>query len=209
VYAALAIIQLAQYATSGGASDFLGLVGGLGLIAGPLLVQGTLIGFVRCLHEGRAAESLGVALGRSRRRFWPLVRVTFLYAFGILGGLLLFVVPGLVVVARWSLMVQIVVLEEKNASAARARSVALVMGRTGRVLGFLVVCYLFVLPPLLVVSLAPLSFGTATFLGFAFESLLAPLTAYLLAAAYYRLSDPGRPVIHPRVLTWHSVWEGR
>jgi chromate transport protein ChrA len=106
-------------------------------------------------------------------------------------------------------MVQVVVLEEKNAAAARARSVSLVTGRTGRVLGFLVVCYLFVLPPALAVAFAPLSFGTASFLDFALESLLAPLTAYLLAAAYYRLSEPGRPVIHPRVLAWGSVWEGR
>lgn len=208
VYAVLAVVQLAENAASGGGAELLGLVGGIGTIAGPLLLQGTLIGFVQALHEGRPAGSLRAGVHRSRRRFWPLLGATFLYAFGVLGGLVLLVVPGLVVAARWSLMVQIVVLEERSAGDARIRSTALVRGRTGRMLGYLVVCYLAVLPSLVVIF-APLSFGTATFLSFALESLVAPLTAYLLAAAYYRLSDPARPVVHPRVLGWASAWEGR
>jgi hypothetical protein len=208
VYAVLAVVELAQRASPSGAAALFGLVDGVGAIVGPLLLQGALIGLVRCLHEGRPAERLGTALARSRRRFWPLLRATFLYAGGILGGLLLFVVPGVIVAARWSLMVQVVVLEERNATAARIRSSELVKGRTGRMLGYLAVCYLAVLPSLVPVF-APLSFGTATFVSFAIESVVAPLLAYLVAAAYYRLSDPGRPVIHPRVLGWGSVWEGR
>ena len=117
-------------------------------------------------------------------------------------------IPNLITVLRFFL-VPVVVLEGQGASAARARSSQLVQGQTGRVLGCLAVSYVVTLAPSVAVLLSDLGFGTATFLDFAIASLTAPLTAHLSTAIYYRLADPGRPVIHPRVLGWDSVWEGR
>lgn len=209
VYAAIAVLQLGQHSTSSGLSAFLGLVASLGLFAGPLLVQGALVELVRSVHEGRTPERIRSILGVSRKRFWPLVWTSLYYTFGVLLRLLLLVVPGLIAAARWSLMVPVVVLEGQGASAARARSSQLVQGQTGRVLGCLAVSYVVTLAPSVAVLLSDLGFGTATFLDFAIASLAAPLTAHLSTAIYYRLADPGRPVIHPRVLGWDSVWEGR
>jgi hypothetical protein len=207
VYGAVAVLQLGQHATSAGFSDFLALVAGVGVFAGPLLVQGALVELVRGVHDGRVPERIRSIFGVSRKRFWPLVWTSLYYAFGVLLRLCLFIVPGLIAAARWSLMGPVVVLEGKGAGAASDRSSELVKGRTGRVLGCLAVSYLVTLVPALAVLLSNLGFGTATFLDFAIASLTAPLTAHLSTAIYYRLADPGRPVIDPRVLAWGSVWD--
>jgi len=42
---------------------------------------------------------------------------------------------------------------------------------------------------------------------FVWNSLAAPFDAHVLTVLYYRVTDPARPVIHPDVLHWKSVWE--
>jgi glycerophosphoryl diester phosphodiesterase family protein len=58
---------------------------------------------------------------------------------GILLGTLALIVPGLILMARWALVVPLIVLERQPWRVALSRSNALVKGRTGKVVGIFVV----------------------------------------------------------------------
>jgi hypothetical protein len=58
---------------------------------------------------------------------------------GILLGTIAFVVPGLILMARWALVVPLIVLERAPWRTALGRSNELVRGRTGRVLAIFVI----------------------------------------------------------------------
>jgi hypothetical protein len=166
----------------------------------------TVSGIAVCALGSSARASL---FSISWGRVWPLFRASVLYVFGILLGLVLLIVPGLIVAARWSLMAPIVVLERQTAFAASKRSAALVKGNEPPVLGCVVAIYLITTSMFWVLRFSSVSFGTREFATFAWSSLTAPLAAHLLTVIYYRLGDRDRPVIDPAVLTWRSVWEGR
>jgi hypothetical protein len=209
VYALIALVQLVEHAAGGGAAALLGLIAAAASLAGPALVQGALIGIVRNVHEGRAPESIKQLLGDARGRLWRLIGAAFVYAFGIIGGLLLFVVPGLIVVARWSLMPAVVMLEGKGVGDARRRSRELVRGHTFAVFMCLLLSGLVVAAPAVVVLTARTGFGSSTFVNFVWSALTAPFIAHLLTVIYYRRAEFTRPVIDPAVLQWENVWEGR
>ena len=46
------------------------------------------------------------------------------------------------------------------------------------------------------------------FLGGLVGAVMAPYQAHVLSVLYYRLVDPQRPAVDPRVLAWPSVWTG-
>lgn len=178
---------------------------------GDLLVQGALVEVVRDVHEGRPPSAIGVLYERTRPRVGVLLIGTIVYSFALGFGLLLLVVPGLLVLSRWSLIVPVIVLEGERAGEARRRSSSLVRGHTGRVLWILVVT-------LLLVGLASALIGGTLFwfpgpLGAWFAAVLAaslttPFEAHVLTVLYYRLTEPERPVIAAqRPRRWKTIWE--
>lgn len=209
VYAAIALVEIVHHAATGAAAQALALVAFALSLAGPLIVQGGLVEIVRNVHEGRPPADIAGLFKRGGQRFWPLLGAAFLYGFGVAFGALLLLVPGLIVAARWSLIVPLVMLEGRGVGDARRRSSELVKGQTGRVLCCVIVTYL--VPGLAagILISSHLSFATSTFLIFLWSSVTAPFQAHVLTVVYYRLSDSGRPVIHPAVAGWRSVWEGR
>lgn len=100
-------------------------------LVGSLLVQGALVEAVRDLHEGREAGAVGVYYSRTRDRLGTLLGASLLYGIGVAVGLVLLVVPGLVAVARWSLLVPLVVIERLGVGEAFSRSNRLVRDRPG------------------------------------------------------------------------------
>lgn len=209
VYALIAVLQIVEHAASGAGAALVGLLAALATLAGPALVQGALVDVVRSVHEGRPPASVQRLLAGARARLVRLVGAAFVYAFGIVGGLILFVVPGLIVVARWSLMPAVVMLEGKSVGEARRRSRDLVRGHSVAVFACLLVSGVVIAAPSIALLLVNPSFGTSTFLDFIWSSLTAPFAAHLLTVIYYRRSESSRPVIHPEVTQWRSVWEGR
>jgi hypothetical protein len=111
-----------------------------------------------------------------------------------------------------------IMLENRKAFDALERSRRLVRGtdtalgdRTWTVLGI-------VLATFFVTAVVP-DIGLALSFGFrpgrwqsvftaVVATLTAPYSAHILSVIYYRLTDPDRPVIHPGVRRWPSVWEG-
>jgi hypothetical protein len=208
VYAAIALLDIAHHAVAGvGAQAFATLSFVLSL-AGPLIVQGALVAIVRNVHEGVVPEKIGALFGIGGARFWPLLGASILYALGVIGGLILFVIPGLIVLARWSLLAPLIVLEGRSVGEARRRSSALVRGQSAEVFCCIFLTYLVILAVGVYIALGGFSFATLTFLTFLWSAVTAPFTAHVLTVIYYRLADPDTPIIHPAVSRWRSIWDG-
>lgn len=182
-----------------------------GLIGG-LLVQGMLVLVVRDLRAGREAAPVQELYDGSRERLGTLIGCAFVYGIGVVVGLVLLIVPGLIALARWSLIVPLVMIEKSGWRAAFERSNKLVQGRTGRVLVLIIVTNLITvaisiavieafrfLPAFPAIWLADALGGAVT----------VPYEALVLTVLYYRLTDPENPVV-PGLPTRRreSAWAG-
>lgn len=201
-----AIVGAASYAArdaTGFGPRFAVLV--LGLVA-QVFVQGMLVEAVRNVHEGRPAPPLRALYDRAGAVFPSLVAGSLVYGVGVGVGIILLVVPGLFLAARWSVFVPLIVLEGKSSRDARVRSNELVRGKTVAVLVAIVVMYLAVTVPSILLQFA-VGAGTATaaVVGFACSVAGAPFQAHVLTTIYYRLTDPQRPVLHPGAAAAHGA----
>ena len=206
VIAVLTAINAAQYAASGQKARFIGLVAIVLAIAGPVIIQGALIELVRNIHEGRRPAGINALLERVGECFWQLIKVSIIYGLGVLIGLILFIVPGLFIAARWSLMAPLVVLEGVTHGAA-AKSNSLVQGKTQAVLLALVLSLAIIGIPSYILYRTSIALSWQLLFSFVWGSLTAPFEAHLLTVIYYRITDPERPVIDNSVSTWKSLWK--
>ncbi len=180
-------------------------------LVGGLLVQGALVEIVRDLHEGRTPAPVGAVYGRTRGRLGTLLGASLVYGVGVLVGLFLLIVPGLIAVARWSLIVPLVVIERLDVRSAFARSSQLVAGRTGQVLVVVVVANVVTSVVGAAITLAfdflP-TFWAAWIGGSVAGAIAVPYEAHVLTVLYYRLTEPERPVLpeEPRE-RWRSIWD--
>jgi len=192
-----AIVGVASYLASraDGRGPALAIVV-LGLI-GQVFVQGMLVEAVRNVHEGRPQQSVRSLYDRAGVVFPSLVIGSIVYGVGVGLGIVLLIVPGLFLAARWSMFVPLIVLEGNRSGPARVKSNELVKGRTTPVLGTIVTMYIAVTAPSIGLQVA-VGAGSvaAAFVGFVCAALSAPFEAHVLTTIYYRLTDPGRPVIH-------------
>jgi hypothetical protein len=181
-------------------------------VLGSLLVQGALVEVVRDLHEGREPASIGDYYARTRGVLGTLLGVSVLAAIGVAAGFILIIVPGLILLARWSLVVPLVVLEGKGVEGAFSRSNALVRGRTGRILALVIVAELLSGIAGFGIHYVFLSFPRFWALwvgGTVASAVTAPYTAHVLTVLYYRLTEPESPVLPPapKLETWQSIWD--
>ena len=117
-------------------------------------------------------------------RTWGRLRDLILSAVvttvGIALGLVALVVPGLILFARWALVVPLIVLERLHWRAALARSNELVRGQTGRVLA------VFALLTLIAILLAAIPVLVGYFvLGGVLGAWLATLAGDTVFLAFY------------------------
>jgi hypothetical protein len=186
-----AVVSLASALAAQHRTIWTSLVSLLLALVGGLLVQGALVELVRDLREGRQPVAVGAYYERTRGRLGTLVGASLLYGLGVLTGLLLLIVPGLIAVARWSLIVPLVVLERLGWRDAFARSSELVRGRTGRVLALVAISNLITAAASLAIASA-FAFLPTFFAGWiggtVAGSLAAPFEAYVLTVLYYRLT---------------------
>jgi hypothetical protein len=181
-------------------------------LVGGLLVQGALVEVVRDLHEGREPGTIGAYYARTRDRLGTLFGASLLYGIGAAIGFVLLVIPGLIAVARWSLIVPLVVIERLGVGEAFSRSSNLVKGQTGRVLALVIVSALITgLAGGVVRAIFGFlpEFGAVWVGGTIASAVAVPYQAHVLTVLYYRLTEPERPVLpaEPRRETWRSVWD--
>lgn len=218
VYALLNAAQLLHdNVVHGSVRSGLAIISFVLLVGGPIIVQGALVKIVQSVHEGNRPEEAVVLVRAAWSRIGSLIGASLIYAFGVIVGLLLLVVPGLLAAARWSLMAPAIMLEGHYAMPARERSSKLVRGevgglgnRTWFVLGVIVVAWLLATVPTAVVWGSSSGFwGWALwFVSAAWSTVVAPYQAHVLSVLYYRLVDPEQPAVDPHVWSWPSVWQG-
>jgi hypothetical protein len=182
------------------------------ILAGPVLVQGSLVEIVREIHEGRSPKHIAALYRRALRRLHSLFWASLVYSLGIVFGLLALIVPGLLAASRWCLMAPLIMLEGESAGEARRRSSAQVKPYTWGVFGIVLATFA---ATSIINSVIPGIVGLGHhgtlfrfLLAVVASSLTAPFSAHVLTVLYYRLTDPDHPVIHPGVRAWRSVWAG-
>ncbi|MBV8561965.1 MAG: hypothetical protein JOZ56_02630 [Actinobacteria bacterium] len=180
-------------------------------LVGGLLVQGALVEVVRDLHEGRPPSTTRQLYERTRGRLGTLLGASLLYGIGVAHGFLLLIVPGFIAIARWSLIVPLVMIEGLGIREAFARSSQLVKGRTGRVLALVIVANLITVVAGSAISAAfgflP-DFWSIWVGGTIAGALTVPFEAHVLTVLYYRLTEPERPVLpETPPKSWGSIWD--
>jgi hypothetical protein len=175
----------------GGWSLVLGLVALALSLTAPMLVQGMLIILVEDIHEGRRATELRTLVRSTLPELPSLAGASIVYFFGVVFGLVLLILPGLLALARWSLMAPLIVLERRDIGEARQRSSGLVSGCTGPVLVIMLVLGVveYGVPELVSARV------TSNLAYYAVGVVVTPYVAHVLSALYYRVTDPERPVI--------------
>jgi uncharacterized membrane protein len=154
---------------------------------------------VRDVRDGRADLSVGELYERTRARLGALVVGGVLAGLGILLGLILLIIPGLYLLTRWSMIVPVIVLENRSASEAFGRSWELVRGNAWRMFGLIVITLLAagIATAILEALFAPLPEFFSIWLGGVIaNSIVVPFVATAWTVAYYRLRGE-EPVAHP------------
>ena len=183
-------------------------------VVGTSLVQGALIEAVNDEHEGLPVATVGSLYRTAWDKIGALVGVALLTGIGIGLACLLLVVPGLVLAVRWSLAVPVVMLEHAAPRPAMRRSRELVRGHGWSVFRVLLNAGIVTaLLSLLIRALAIALIGgdnrsLATWVGVTFGGALAtPYLSHALSVLYYRLAQPGRPLIPDPSERWRSIWD--
>lgn len=106
-------------------------------------LQGAIVLLVHDLRSGRPGPPLLDLFARVQPKLWTLVGTGLLAAFGIAAGLVLFLLPGLVLLTLWSLVTPAIVLEGRGVVAALRRSAQLVRGNALRAFAVIAVTLIF------------------------------------------------------------------
>jgi hypothetical protein len=159
---------------------------------GDLLVEGCLAEDLREHYAGRPSPGIRELARRIRPFFLILVGSTLVYSVGVAIGLWLLVVPGLLVLTRWSVIVPVIVLERRGVRDAFRRCWQLVKGHSWKI--FFLLSIISVASAIAEAFFDNLFFWLPEFyahwVGTALVSTVtAPFTAHALSVIYYRLVD--------------------
>ena len=144
---------------------------------------------VRLIHERRSLG--GPPPARLRECLGEVTTVWLVTSFAVLGGLTLFVIPGICLAVMWSVCVPVIVIERAGPLAALGRSRELIRGFGWSVFGRLVGLALIQSVVSMVVRAAfawlPASWQLVTTQGVMY-TLFIPAGAVLATLMYYRLT---------------------
>jgi hypothetical protein len=191
VFGPLAVVDIAHHLVSSWPAQLLALASFVLSLAGPAIVQGAVTELVGNVRDGRTPRPIGAVLRLGRDRVFPLVGALLFYWLGVVAGLVLLIVPGLMIAARWSLLVPVLILEETGLAEARDRSTKLVQERTGAVLGVILVATAICIWPFVLSEVLVDDFWVRTAIGAVASTLAVPFFAVVTTAVYYRLVDAG------------------
>jgi hypothetical protein len=168
-------------------------------IVGYFWVQVALVETVRDVRDGTADRTIGETFKAVQPRLPAAIAAGILAAIGIGIGFLLLIVPGLYLLTIWSMLIPVIVIEERRAGEAFTRSHDVVRGHGWQVFGLVIVTFLLVAIASTVIRLifAPLPEFLEVWLGsLVAHSLTVPFAVAALTTAYFRLTagEPAEPV---------------
>ena len=160
-------------------------------IVGLYLMQGALTEAVADVRDGRADLSIGDTFRRVSPKLGAVIGAGLLAGFGIAIGFVLLLVPGLILLTLWSVIIPVIILEDKGVFDSFGRSQQLVRGHGFSVFGVIVLTFLilFAFTIVLALLLAPLDDGVAGFFSNLISgTITAPFIATAWTILYYRLA---------------------
>jgi hypothetical protein len=175
------------------ASPGLALVSLLVSVVAITLFTGMVVELVADVQDGRRDATAGALLRAATPVFGKLVLVGVVAGIGIVLGLILFIVPGLILITIWSVAAPVVVLERPEGLGALARSRELVRGNGWQV--FAVIFILFILVTIVAGAIdagaESASAGVGLVVRVIVGILTAPLSALAAAVLYFELRGSG------------------
>lgn len=124
------------------------------------------------------------------QRFWAYIGQSILAGLGVILGLLLLIVPGLILAARWSLAAPLLIGEQKPAIEALKESWELTRGHTGTLIAAIIVLGLIAIAAIAVVVPLFLSGGTAGIVATEVVGNAASVLTASFAVAVFGLIQP-------------------
>lgn len=183
--------------TSLAAGALLALVGIVLSIVASMLITGAYIVALDDVEKTGTFPAFGDVWPRVTPMLGPLVVTSLLAGLGILGGMILLVIPGLVLATWWFVAAPVVMLENKSGSSALGRSRDLVRGNGWTVFGlFVVVSIITGIADGIIGGIAGAIFSfndivETFFREFAPGVLTGPISALLTVIVYHALAGTG------------------
>jgi hypothetical protein len=183
-----------------GISVLLALITTVVSLVGTFWLQGALVFAVDDVRDGRIDTTVGQLFERAQPHLGTLILAGILAALGIAVGLVLFIVPGLILLTWWCLIVPVIVLEEKHVGESFSRSRELVRGHGWTVFGVVVVtAILSAIASGIIQSIFSFlgSFLRYWIGGAIANAVVGPFLAIALTLMYFRLRGLGEAVAAP------------
>ncbi len=187
VFGFLSLVQAAI--DSSGQRALLAVAAGV-TILGALWLQGALVVVVEDIRDGKVDLTIREVFRRVEPRLWTLLAVGIIAAIGVAGGLILFIIPGLVLLTFWSVTVPAVILENRGVVDAFRRSMRLVSGDAWRVFAIVLITVAFatIIATVIIVVLSPLPrFFDIYVSGVVANSITMPFVALAWTVMFYDL----------------------
>lgn len=146
---------------------------------------------MRDVQDGRRDSSVQDLIDAAWPVVLPLIGVGILAGIAIGIGVLLFVVPGLILLTIWAVIAPVIVVERTGVMDAFGRSRALVRGNGWQVFGVIITVFLIAAIVSVVLSAIGASISDSLGIQIVFNliasTLTAPITALAAATLYFRL----------------------
>lgn len=187
VFGFLSLVQAAI--DSSGQRALLAVAAGV-TILGALWLQGALVVVVEDIRDGKVDLTIREVFHRVEPRLWTLLAVGVIAAVGVAGGLILFIIPGLVLLTFWCLAVPAVILESRGVFESFRRSMRLVSGDAWRVFAIVLITVAFatIIATMIIVVLSPLPrFFDIYIAGVVANSITMPFVALAWTLMFYDL----------------------
>lgn len=121
------------------------LLGSILSLVGNALYTGTVVEAVRDMRDGRRDFGVGQLFRSAAPRIVPLILAGFVFAIGLVIGLLLLIIPGLIFFTFFCLFAPPIVIERQGVFGSLQRSRDLMRGNFWRVFGVMVVVLIIVI----------------------------------------------------------------
>ncbi|HLI31524.1 MAG TPA: hypothetical protein VKU89_02130 [Solirubrobacteraceae bacterium] len=160
-------------------------------VLGTSIFTGMIVELVAEVRKGGAEVKLGALLRSIRSCIGRLIGVSIFATICEGFGLLLFIVPGLILLSIWSVYAPVIVLEDVPGLGSLGRSRELVRGNGWRVFTVILMLVLMVALAGSAITLAAESAGAAVGLvvRVVIGVLIAPLSSLAAAVLYFELRD--------------------